>query len=222
MPKNIKKPLIGITVHVHDSEYRSRTAYTEAVVRAGGIPVLLPCSVESIPAYLACCDAFITSGGDDPNMETFGKKTHAKANPIDPQRQRFELELLHQLEQTDHPLLAICLGMQLMALSAGGELDQHLPETLSTADQHWDGREHPIEGTLGSGTVHSHHRQAVIDPGRLEVVARAPDGVIEAIQEPGPRYRLGVQWHPERTPDETLGDLLFQQLAEATQRGAVT
>lgn len=211
------RPVIGITVHVEDNEYRSRTAYADAVEQAGGIPLLLPCSTQSIPTYLRCCDAFVTSGGDDPNMEAFGEPTHANAKPIDHRRQEFELELLRQLEQTKHPLLAICLGMQLMALAADGTLDQHLPDTLPTAEDHWSGREHPIAGQIGTGAVHSHHRQAVSDPGRLEVIAHAPDGVIEAIQDPQHPHRIGVQWHPERTTDQQLGIGLFERLADASR-----
>jgi putative glutamine amidotransferase len=215
-----ERPRIGITVHVDGDEYRSRTAYADAVANVGAIPILLPCSTDSIPEYLSCCDAFVTTGGDDPNMEAFGESTHEKANPLDPLRQEFELELLRHLEETDHPLLAICLGMQLMTLAAGGTLDQYLPETLPTAELHWNGREHPVEGAIGSGTVHSHHRQAMSDAGRLEIVARAPDGVIEAVQDPERAYRIGVQWHPERTAEETLGVLLFEQLARASRHGA--
>lgn len=212
-----ERPWIGITVSVGGDEYRSRIAYARAVANAGAVPILLPCSTESIPEYLSCCDGFVTTGGDDPNMEAFGDTTHEKAKLIDPLRQEFEVALLRHLEETDHPLLAICLGMQLLTLCAGGKLDQFLPETLPTAELHWNGREHTIEGALGCGTVHSNHRQAMSDAGRLEIVARAPDGIIEAVQDPERPFRIGVQWHPERTDEETLGALLFEQLARAAR-----
>ena len=208
---------IGITVDMNDSSYSSRHGYAEMVARAGAVPILLPCHVASIPEYLAICDAFGTTGVDDPNMEAFGVTNHPRATLIEARRQDFECTLLQQLERTDHPLLAICLGMQLMALEAGGTLDQHLPDTLETAGDHWDGGTHLIEGTLGCGEVYSHHRQAITNPGTLEVVARAPDGVIEAVRHPTHHARLGVQWHPERTAFEPLGLGLFERLAEAAR-----
>lgn len=210
------RPRIGITANLEDDEYRSRVHYVNAVSAAGAIPVLLPCIPDAIPAYLECCDAFVTTGGDDPIMEEFGVPTHEQAKKIDPRRQEFELELLKQLEQTEHPLLAICLGMQLMSLASGGTLDQFLPDSHATAELHWNGRTHMVEGVIGNGTVHSHHRQAIIDPGALEVVARAEDGLIEAVRDPRRQDRIGVQWHPERTSEAPLGALLFENLVRAS------
>ncbi|MCH8211769.1 MAG: gamma-glutamyl-gamma-aminobutyrate hydrolase family protein, partial [Planctomycetes bacterium] len=112
--------------------------------------------------------------------------------------------------------------MQLMGLHRGGALDQHLPSTLATADQHWGKREHPIAGSLGQGTVHSHHRQAITVPGELTVVATAPDGVIEAIRDDQRPFYLGVQWHPERTKDERFGSGLIRQLVDAAKVAIVS
>ena len=210
-----RRPVIGLSVHVESNQYRCRLEYAEAIVQAGGTPLMLPLIEAAIPAYLELCDGFITTGGDDPIMESFGETTHPKARVIENQRQGFELALLDHLAETAHPLLAICLGMQLFTLHAGGGLDQCLPETLATADDHWDGVEHEVDGLLGNGVVHSHHRQAITDPGRLEVTARADDGVIEAVQDPLHHHRHGVQWHPERTRNDQLGQALFTQLVAA-------
>ena len=97
----------------------------------------------------------------------------------------------------------------------GPKTVRFMHETLETADDHWDGVEHEVDGLLGSGVVHSHHRQAITDPGRLEVTARADDGVIEAVQDPLHHHRHGVQWHPERTRNDQLGQALFTQLVAA-------
>jgi putative glutamine amidotransferase len=139
---------------------------------------------------------------------------HHKATPLHPERQAFEIALLEALDRMPRkPALGVCLGMQLMGLHAGGTLDQYLPDTLATAADHWDRRAHAIEGELGQGVVHSHHRQALRDAGSLRVIATAPDGVIEAVRrEDRPAMYLGVQWHPERTDDQRLGYALFEQL----------
>ena len=210
-----RRPIIGVTVHLESQQHRCRVAYTRAIQRAGGVALLIPLVESAIPDYLRICDGFVTTGGDDPIMEPFGEATHPMANTIDPERQSFELELLRQLDSASHPLLAICLGMQLFALHSGGTLDQYLPGSLATAAEHWDGYEHSVEGSLGAGLVHSHHRQAIRDPGHLEITAIAPDGVIEAVRDSQHPHRHGVQWHPERTRDSQLGQALFDQLVEA-------
>ncbi len=211
-------PLIGITCDIRDDRYSAAPHCARAVTEAGGLPVLLPCLADHAPGYVDRCDGIILSGGDDPIMETWGIPTHDQARRIAPERQAFELALLEALDaQLERPVLGICLGMQLMGLYRGGVLDQHLLSTLATADQHWGKREHPIAGSLGQGTVHSHHRQAITVPGELTVVATAPDGVIEAIQDDQRPFYLGVQWHPERTKDERFGSGLIRQFVDATR-----
>jgi len=191
--------------------------YAERARAAGGMPVLLPPLVDEVGHYLELCRGFVLTGGDDPEMEHWGVATHAKATMVDSRRQAFEIALLEGLEtRPEVPVLGVCLGMQYMALQGGGMIDQYLPDSLATAAGHWGKREHAVKGALGAGMVHSHHRQAVNDPGEFRVVAAAPDGVIEAIEHPDYSFRLGVQWHPERTALEALGSGLFRRLVEAT------
>ncbi len=204
-------PVIGITPDADDRAYRSARAYSQMIAQAGGVPIILPHRLECLDAYLHLCAGFVLSGGDDPRMEEFGRPTHPRATPLDSDRQAFEVALLRAISP-DQPALGVCLGMQLMALVAGGDLDQYLPETLPTHEQHWGQKIHEISGTIGSGLVLSHHRQAVSSPGRLEIAATSPDGVIEAIRDPACRFRVGVQWHPERTADDALGAGLFRGL----------
>lgn len=206
-----------------DQEGRAvvRRSYVEAVVRAGGSPVLLP-PVESLAAvHAAMCDALVLTGGDDPAMEPFGKVTDPRVTLVDPERQAYETALLRLLarDHPDKPVLGVCLGMQMMALVAGGDLDQYLPEAVSA--RHWD-REHSVAPEAGApmrlgGIVRSRHKQAVRDAGSLAVVARADDGLIEAVASPSRRFYVGVQWHPERTGDAGVGDALFERLV----RGAM-
>ncbi|HED52884.1 MAG TPA: gamma-glutamyl-gamma-aminobutyrate hydrolase family protein, partial [Phycisphaerales bacterium] len=105
--------------------------------------------------------------------------------------------------------------MQMMALHAGGSLNQHLPDTHPDHAIHWD-NEHEIlpstDALFSRGAVHSRHRQAVENPGDMGVLAIAPDGLIEAVNDPGRPFYVGVQWHPERTDDPALGAMLFQKL----------
>ncbi|MCA9296246.1 MAG: gamma-glutamyl-gamma-aminobutyrate hydrolase family protein [Phycisphaerales bacterium] len=209
------RPVVGITCDVTDDKLDVRRTYGRAVVRAGGVPVYLDPSVALIPAYLRLCDGFVLTGGDDPSMESFGEATHAMATPIHADRQSFEMALIAAAEDDDRAVLGVCLGMQLMGLHGRGTLDQFLPDVLPTAHEHWNRVTHTIEGSLGSGVVHSHHRQALRDAGRLEVVARAHDGVIEAIRDPARTWWVGVQWHPERTDDAQLGQGLFDALVRA-------
>lgn len=205
-------------------------AYAQAVERAGGVPVVLPPIVELIPSQLELCRGFVLTGGDDPRTEMFGEQTHSMAKPMHACRQEYEVGLLRALDSRQQaPVLGVCLGMQLMALCAGGRLDQHMPDNVPTAAQHAANSTHGLEiepgghvlarcmaaGGGASCRVTSHHRQAVSEAGRLRVVARAPDGVIEAIDDPARAFYLGVQWHPERTAHLGAGQALFEALVAA-------
>jgi putative glutamine amidotransferase len=217
-----RKPVIGITADIAADKFQVSRAYAGMIERAGGVPIILPCVPSLADELFALCDGVVLSGGDDPIMTQWGVAMHPKARPLDAQRQAFELALLGELDRRPGvPALGVCLGMQLMGLHCGGALDQHLPDSLATADMHWDRSAHEIEGELGRGTVHSHHRQALSEAGSLKVIARAPDGVIEAVRnENRPAMYLGVQWHPERTDDERLGFALFQRLVREAETAA--
>ena len=209
-------PIIGITADATADKYQVGRAYANMAARAGGAPIVLPCQVDCIEAYLRVCDAIVLTGGDDPDMSRWRVPMHPKAKPMDPDRQRFELALLDALQsRPQKPTLGICLGMQLMGLHAGGQLDQHLADHLPTADQHWDQRSHLIQCKFGRGEVHSRHRQALTSAGGLQVIATAEDGVIEAVEHAARRFYVGVQWHPERTEHDELGLGLFRRLVQA-------
>lgn len=222
------RPVIGIAPDIVEptpGSVRAQCAltYARAVADAGGVPLFLAPLPELITVYLQTVDGFLLTGGDDPRTEPFGAPTHPKATPVHPQRQAFDTALLASLGQRpDVPTLGICLGMQMMALSAGGSLNQHMPDNVPTHGLHSGNALHtvrPVLDVLPTGTVTSHHRQAVESPGRLRVVATSPDGVIEAIDNPGARFYLGVQWHPERTVDPGLGVGILKRLVDAARRG---
>lgn len=221
------RPLVAIACGIDEPNVRTRRAYADAVLRAGGLPVLLappPADHEVIAeSHIARCDALILTGGADPVMEGFGEATHPMARRENADRQRFDLALLGAAgERPELPVLGVCLGMQLMALHAGGSLIQHMPEEIETHADHLDDNVHevfPAAGhpLLARAGVASWHHQAVREPGRLRVAARAHDDVIEAIDDPARAFYLGVQWHPERTSADAPGDAIFRALVAAAR-----
>ena len=229
------QPIIGITVDnaqrsTDSGKYESAIAYSDAVAKAGGLPMLLPQQPRLAAHYARQCHGILLTGGDDPATEAFGQATDPRANVIAPVRQSFELALLDALAGQPHtPVLGICLGMQMMALHAGGRLNQYLPDTLATAESHQKNRTHPLTFTAddsllppADGQVVSYHRQAVADAGSMRVIAIAPDGTIEAIDRIGERFYVGVQWHPERGDDGPLSLVLIQRFVAAARAAMST
>ncbi len=218
--------------------YELAVAYIDAVSRSGGVPIVLPQQPQHAAGYALRCDGLMLTGGDDPAMEPFGEPTDPRARVIDPQRQAFELALLAAAaEKQDLAVLGICLGMQLMALAAGGRLDQYMPDHLAAACDHQDDHRHAVVSEVpdsviahlmgsapgGDGlTVVSSHRQAVTDPGRLRCIARSADGVIEAVDDPARPFYVGVQWHPERGGDEPLSLGLIGAFVRAARNARST
>lgn len=227
------RPRIGLTCDLGESAPGRPRAqlpltYVRQVAAAGGLPVPMAPLPELIEEQLAGVDGLVLIGGDDVRMESFGEATHPAATPMHPLRQEYELALLRALDRRAAlPVLGVCLGMQLMALHAGGRLQQHLGDVLPTAERHRHDNRHPIlvlghpaALRLAPGPVTSQHHQAVADAGRLRALATSDDGVIEAIDDPARRFYAGVQWHPERTEDGALGIGVFRQLVEAARAGA--
>lgn len=219
--------LVGITPDLIEKDGTQRLicgrGYLDAVVAAGGVPVVLHPDTALIGEYLARCDAFIFTGGDDPKMEKYGYPTHPKATPVFDRRQQFEEALIEALSSTapDMPVLGICLGMQMMALAAGGKLDQYMPDSMPDAAHHWNAV-HQIKPESQSpldlrGEVFSRHKQAITDPGTLRVLARADDEVIEAVGDHKRAFYIGIQWHAERTQTAALGQELFTKLVAAAR-----
>ena len=210
------RPRIGISLDVDDQKarYELKRTYVDAVVGAGGLPILIPfCAPAVADEYFSALDGLVLSGGAfDVPPSLYGEEARAACGPLVPERTETELRLLRGAIEGGLPLLGVCGGMQLFNVALGGSLHQDLPTDLGIRIHQQpppkDVPTHEVDvvaGTrlaalAGAGRlrVNSTHHQAVkaVAPGLL-VSARAPDGVIEGIELPGHPFALGVQWHPE-------------------------
>jgi putative glutamine amidotransferase len=207
-------------------------SYINAVQRAGGLAIMLPPderAMDDPDAVLDLVDGLILAGGADIDPDAYGEERHRSTVGTVPERDTFEIALTRRAFERDMPLLGICRGMQLMNVARGGTLLQHLPESHGHHEHRrnpgsFDGADHDVrlaEGSLAARaageTTHgtkSHHHQGVDRLGDgLEVTGWSTlDELPEAIELPGSRFALGVQWHPEA--DET-SRLIEALVAEA-------
>jgi putative glutamine amidotransferase len=198
--------------------------YVDAVERAGGRPVLLPPSDEGVSETLDALDGVVFSGGADVDPALYGADAHPETDAPHARRDAGELALLAAALERDMPVLAVCRGAQLLNVARGGDLVQHLPETLGHDDhKQVPGAfvEHPIEvkeGTrlasmLGARCdVTSHHHQGFGRVGEgLVPAAWAEDGTLEGFEDPSQRFTVGVQWHPETSEDGALFENLVAE-----------
>lgn len=225
-------PVIGITSYSQPARWGAWELhadlvphmYVESVERAGGRPLLVPPSTEGVTETLDALDGVVFSGGVDIDPLRYGAAAHPSTDPPQPHRDEGELALLRAALELDVPLLAICRGFQLMNVARGGDLVQHLPETVGhEAHRETLGvfSEHPVEvreGTRLAGIVgalsgvKSHHHQAVgaIGEGLVET-AWAADGTLEGLEDPSRRFAVGVLWHPEAHEDKALFEALVAE-----------
>ena len=229
------RPVIGITTYAEEASWAGWTepaaftplAYVRAVEHAGGRPLLVPPSDDGIEETLEAVDGVIFSGGGDVDPRTYGADPHPETGGVVPERDRGELALLQAALERDMPVLAICRGSQLLNVARGGDLIQHLPERTGHDDhRHTPGAmaDHDVDvldGTrvaaiLGDrAPVKSSHHQGFGRLGEgLREAARAEDGTIEALEDPGRRFTVGVLWHPEEGEDFALFKALVDEARE--------
>jgi putative glutamine amidotransferase len=218
----MSRPIIGLTPSVdrvgESFRIRVNAAYLDMLAEAGGAGVILTPDEALIPSYLASLDGFLLTGGPDIDVRAFGGELHPKAEVMEAKRQAFDFALLKALDASPRsPTLGICLGMQEMGVHGGCRLIQHIHDEIVDGERHGNNRQHEVSGVFGSGNVCSYHHQALGDPGRFEVIATSDDRVIEGIRDPRRPFYVGVQWHPERTEDRTLGLEVMRQLVEAAR-----
>jgi putative glutamine amidotransferase len=235
------RPVIGICTYldtVRWGVWEDRAAlvpagYVGGVQRAGGVAVLLPpdeAAIADPDPVLDLLDALILAGGVDVSPGAYGAEPHPETDAANEERDAFELALAGRALERDIPVLGICRGMQILNVAAGGTLHQHLPELVGhEAHRHTPGvfNDHDVrlaDGSLAARAAgedlhatKSHHHQGVDALGEGFVVTgwSALDDLPEAIERPGRRFALGVQWHPE--VDET--SRLIAALVEEARGG---
>ncbi len=166
-------------------------------------------SVEHVARLVASVDGVLIQGGGDIAPERYGdsRRSNTVYGVVD-EHDDLEIALVREVVRQDKPLLAICRGLQVLNVALGGTLHQDLGDVLADRESHWntyheisitpDTRLAIAMGTVSPERSHSYHHQAVKNvAAELDVVAKAPDGVIEAVEHRTCNWVLGVQWHPE-------------------------
>ena len=192
--------------------------YDEAVRRAGGEARVLDPARDRPADVVRSSGGVLLSGGGDVLPSIYGAATHATFSAAEAGRDEYEIELVRRALEADLPVFAICRGVQVLNVALGGTLVQDIPDEISRSIDHmvreprvaiahdvWMAPDSLVERLMRARidkgddcAVNSRHHQAVKDLGEgLVSTATAPDGVIEAIENPSHRFCLGVQWHPE-------------------------
>ena len=203
--------------------------YVRAIEAAGGVPVVMPpLAPADVPALVARLDGLLLSGGPDLAPAAYDAQPHAELGATEPGLDAFEYAVVREALRVELPILGICRGAQALNVACGGTLHQHLPDVVGDAVVHRqaeDGRRptHVVDVVAGSrlarvlGTtrlrVNSFHHQAVDRLGAgLRVCGRAPDGTIEAIEDPVRSFVMAVQWHAETLVGAAAQMALFEEL----------
>lgn len=235
------KPLIGINVDASGDKSQEQSGiklslnYIDAVTSAGGIPILLPPTLndEAYNRYVELCDGFVFTGGADIDPSYYNTPPHETWNPLHKRREKSDFRLMKKVLEAKKPLIGICLGCQQLNVLTGGSLIQDIPSETSTTINHRQALAknetiHEVHITTGSKLadllsttslqVNSFHHQAILQPGTsVTVVAKAPDGVAEAIELQDYPFGMGFQWHPEGLTSQTSHLRIFQELVKNAQ-----
>jgi putative glutamine amidotransferase len=218
-------PVIGITTYREQTRWGVwdeladvlHAAYAHALEAAGAAVVLLPPGDPARAAVvLGRVDGLVVAGGADVEPDRYDAAPHPRTSGVRPDRDAWELALLDEAARRDLPTLMVCRGMQLEAARVGGTLDQHTPEVVGHEEHSPGGDQYgqiavtTVPGTTVAGlvgperVVRCHHHQSVRSHPGLVAAATAGDGTVEALEHPGRRFWVAVQWHPETQDDVGL------------------
>jgi gamma-glutamyl-gamma-aminobutyrate hydrolase PuuD len=224
--------LVGVTTYVEEAEWghwQLEAAlipydYVRALERAGARVLLVPPDEDGVEETLDALDGLLFSGGNDLDPASYGAEADPQTAGTKPERDRGELALLEGALARDLPMLAVCRGVQVLNVARGGDLVQHLPDTVGH-ELHREVKgtfsEHGvrIDGSSRLGTalgerapVKSHHHQGLGRVGAgLRESAWADDGTTEGLEDPEKRFTVGVLWHPEAGEDMKLFEALVDE-----------
>jgi putative glutamine amidotransferase len=213
--------------------------YEESVRRAGGEVRVLDRAAHRPADVIAGVDGVLLTGGGDVQPSLYGADPHQTFDPAESGRDEYEVELVRRAIEANLPVFANCRGILVLNVARGGTLIQDIPDEVGTTVEHrikeprfaiahdvWLTSDSLLERTLrerleeaDSCAVNSRHHQAPKDAGEgLAVSATAPDGVIEALEDPSRRFVLGVQWHPENFWRTGEFRALFEAFVQACNR----
>jgi putative glutamine amidotransferase len=230
----VPRPVVGVTTYREQARWGVwdevadllHAAYARALEQAGAAVVLLPPGdPDAAATVVGRVDGLVVAGGADVSPERYDAEPHPRTTATRPDRDAWELALLEEAARRDLPTLMVCRGMQLEAARVGGVLDQHTPDVVGH-EEHSPGGDRfgdiavtTVPGTTVAGLVgieqlvRCHHHQSVRTHPGLVAAAHADDGTVEALEHPGRRFWVAVQWHPE-----TRGDVgLFRGLVAAAR-----
>jgi putative glutamine amidotransferase len=239
------RPIIGINMDLTPVQKNQRPlslspiGYADAVAHAGGLPLLMPPygKDKEIAAFLDMVDGFVLTGGLDLDPRKMNQPMHTSVRVLNPRREDSDRLLVRQIIARQIPVLGVGLGMQQLNVATGGTLFTHLPEDMPRSMPHYDRattdphrhlvlveRDTRLEEIYGVNEIYvtSNHHQAVRQVGDIfRVAAKAPDGVIEAIEtHDSSWFAIGVQWHPEAESASALEQQLFECFLQAAVRNS--
>lgn len=236
------KPIIGITpsMEVDETYYKVANANIKAILKAGGIPVVLPYFEEmsDVTQIVGEIDGLLATGGYDVDPTYFGEEPHPNLGTVIPKRDHFEKLIIEEMLKLDKPILGVCRGSQILNVTVGGDMYQDIyaqcqdrdllqhnqKAPLSHGAHYVDVTEgsllHQITGleTLRVNTRHHQANRVVRSP--LKVSGTARDGIVEAIESKEHRFVLGLQWHPENmiAVDDEASWNIFKAFINACQK----